>query len=605
MRALLACALLLALAPPARAEEVRRVAVLAGANGAAPGRRPLRYAHRDAQRMADVLARSGGFAAADVHVLLDPTPRALLTTLEQAQATLGPRGVLVFYYSGHADAEALYPSGQPLALSQLKARLDGSAATVTLGIIDACRGGGWTQAKGLAPGPPFQVQVPLELASEGSILVSASSGLEAAHEAEALEGSFFTHHLVAGLSGAADQSGDGEVSVTEAFDYARALTVRDTALVPEGPQHPSFQTRLRGRQDLVLTRVGGGSTLLLEQRDGPLELISLPSGARVLELVQGPRAVTLSVPPGRYLVVRRATVGGGGAAREVTVSGGQPARVTEESLLGVGSRALAAKGPGGVLVSQASTVPKHRLELRLGAGVTHSDSLAAMRVPGWFDPYLGTSTKSFEYEYIGREQLTAPATQLSAILGLSDRLQVSLPALAVAYRLGEVGATEWIPWAGALRWQLTTQDFSYQVGAGVDARHWLGLERSLNFGLRTKSGGAVRFGQQQRLSPDTWIAEVVVGYSHTLGERVTLNLCAAAALNVTYQGRLPRSGAALDEQGFGVALGSVLERGLRPLPLVSVQLTDELTVDLYASIRKKLLSGDFYETYQLGFSWTL
>jgi hypothetical protein len=36
-----------------------------------------------------------------------------------------------------------------------------------------------------------------------------------------------------------------------------------------------------------------------------------------------------------------------------------------------------------------------------------------------------------------------------------------------------------------------------------------------------------------------------------------------------------------------------------------VQLTEGLTVDLYASVRKKLVSGDLYESYLLGLSWTL
>jgi hypothetical protein len=84
------------------------------------------------------------------------------------------------------------------------------------------------------------VQVPLELSGEGSVLIASSSGLERAHESEGLLGSYFTHHFVAGLRGAADPRGDGIVTVTDAFAYAKERTVRDTAAVASEPQHPSF-----------------------------------------------------------------------------------------------------------------------------------------------------------------------------------------------------------------------------------------------------------------------------------------------------------------------------------------------------------------------------
>ena len=140
-------------------------------------------------------------------MLKDPSPETVLATLDRELATLradGGDSLLLFYYSGHADGAALYPAGQPLLFAALRTRLESSAATVRLGIIDACNGGGWTGAKGLHAAPPFAVQVPLELAGEGSVLIASSSGSESAHESEVLLGSYFTHHLVAGLRGAAD-----------------------------------------------------------------------------------------------------------------------------------------------------------------------------------------------------------------------------------------------------------------------------------------------------------------------------------------------------------------------------------------------------------------
>ena len=582
-----------------RAEDPR-VAVIVGANAAAAGRRPLRYAHQDAQRFAAVLEQAGRFAAADVHVLLDPEPEQLL---QQLDAAARQGGLLVFYYSGHADAQALYPNGKRLELSQVRQRLEAGGSAVRVGIIDACRGGGWTQSKGLEAAPAFEL--PSEPTSEGSVLVSASSGLENAHEAEALQGSFFTHHLVAGLAGAADRSGEGEVTVGEAFEYARALTVRDSALISEGPQHPSFHINLRGRQDLVLTRIAESAcALVLEQREGPLQVFSLPSGVRVLELTEGKRTVALSLPAGRYLVVRRSAAGP--LSREVSVVPSHTARILEDSLELSAPQNLASKRFEQLPPSLTSTVPAHQVELKLGAGVIHISESVVVQGSTHFDPYAGTPVdpSRISPERVTREQGTAAITQVSAIVGLTDRLQWSVPLPALAYRFGVAGGREWIAWGGVLRWQLTTIDFAYQLGAGVDLREWVFGGQSLNFGLRGKSGGVRRFTGDGRLSPDTWIAEGVAGYSHTLGDAVTLNLSVAAAMDVTYEGRWPNPAGAVDEQGLGVGIGSVQERGLRSLPLIQVQLTEALTLDLYASIRKKLKSGDLFETYMLGLSWT-
>lgn len=348
---LLSVMLLLLVAPAAvdaaASPPLRRVAVVVGANAAAPGRRPLRFAYNDAARVAEVL-RLAGFADKDVHVLRDPEPAVLLRTLDDARRTLsGTAGetMLVFYYSGHADAASLYPDGQELAMAGLRERLDDPRVGVRIGIIDACRGGGWTGSKGVVPTEAFAVGPPLALSNEGSVLISSSSGLEDAHESEVLEGSFFTHHWNAALRGAGDRDGDGTITLAEAFGYAKELTVRDTALAAETPQHPSFQLNLRGRRDLPLVTMAAATSLVtVEQRIGPLQLVHLDSGLVVLEVPRGQRRIRLAVPPGRYLVRRSAA--SSTYASELTVVAGQETRLREEDLVLVGNPRLAVKGGG-------------------------------------------------------------------------------------------------------------------------------------------------------------------------------------------------------------------------------------------------------------------
>ena len=51
-------------------------------------------------------------------------------------------------------------------------------------------------------------------------MITSSAAREAALESAEIEASFFSHHLISGLRGAADTSGDGLVTLAEAYQYA-------------------------------------------------------------------------------------------------------------------------------------------------------------------------------------------------------------------------------------------------------------------------------------------------------------------------------------------------------------------------------------------------
>src|SRR5207248_10935165 len=61
--------------------------------------------------------------------------------------------------------------------------------------------------------------------------------------------------LAGGVLGGADRSGDGRVTLFEAYAYAYDRTVADTAESAAGAQHPTFSYDLAGNGDLVLTDV--------------------------------------------------------------------------------------------------------------------------------------------------------------------------------------------------------------------------------------------------------------------------------------------------------------------------------------------------------------
>ncbi len=324
----------------------RRIAVLVGANQAIVGRTNLQYAHKDAERLAATLRDVGGFLPEDILVLKDPEPVAILEGIETYQQRLTGNTddtMLLFYFSGHADPQALYSHGKALQLTQLKAKLEGGPAKLRIGIVDACHGGGWTRAKGLVAVDALEVPVTRLLSAEGTALLASSSGLERAHESDVLGASFFTHHFIAGLRGAAEQTAAGEVTLQAAYRYAHERTVRDSALAANEPQHPSYEYNFHGRAEVVLAQLESASSLIdVSQVLGPIQLIQLPSGQTVLELPAGERRVKLAVEPGRYLL-RREQDGGQVYAREVKVEAGKTVEFEEASLSLVAKHALAAK----------------------------------------------------------------------------------------------------------------------------------------------------------------------------------------------------------------------------------------------------------------------
>src|SRR5205823_5089889 len=79
--------------------------------------------------------------------------------------------------------------------------------------------------KGGTPGPSFQIRLDDDdLASTGYVFLTSSAGDELALESPEIHGSFFTHHLISGMLGQADVSGDHRVSLAEAYEYAYART---------------------------------------------------------------------------------------------------------------------------------------------------------------------------------------------------------------------------------------------------------------------------------------------------------------------------------------------------------------------------------------------
>ncbi|MBK7862861.1 MAG: caspase family protein [Archangiaceae bacterium] len=306
MRAVLSrCLPLLLLALPAAADV--RFAVLIGANAGWTNDRPLRHAESDAERVQQALIEVGGFEAQRVVLLRDPDTaevRAQLRRLNDRVRAAGDDALVVFYYSGHADARQLHLRGLPITWDEVVGALRDSPARVRLGLFDACRSGSILGTKGGGPVASFEVRA--EEPVQGLALLTSSGADELSQETRTLQGSVFTHHFVSGLKGAADGNHDGLVTLNELYQYSFERTEADTAATAV-PQRPAFRLELKGQGDLVLARLVSASAGVVLPR-GEARRYVITDALEWHLVAEGRSApgadVKLMLKPGAYKVKR-------------------------------------------------------------------------------------------------------------------------------------------------------------------------------------------------------------------------------------------------------------------------------------------------------------
>ena len=286
----------------------RRFAIVAGANRGPADRVALRYAVADADRFAKVVTGMGGVAPDDCVVLREPTRIAFLDALAavktraDASRASGGRVDVVVYFSGHADDRGLMLGREMLPYAELRSALADVAADVGITILDACASGAITRLKGGKPHPAFLTDASSQI--KGYAFLTSSSENEAAQESERLQGSFFTQALLTGLRGAADVSGDGQVTLGEAYQFAFAETLAQTTSTQGGAQHPAYDIKMAGTGDVVLTDVRQTSATLVLGPDYDGRFVVLgPRRQLVAELVKPfGRTIELGLEPGEYEV---------------------------------------------------------------------------------------------------------------------------------------------------------------------------------------------------------------------------------------------------------------------------------------------------------------
>jgi hypothetical protein len=393
---------LLGLASGAQAE-TRRLAILVGNNVGTGTRPPLRFAEEDVNRLAGVLTELGGLERSDLWTVKGGSVQSVKQALLEIQQRIlawrrrpDQRAVVMFYFSGHSDGLSLELGRGRLPFIEVRRMLGETAADVRLAIVDTCRAGGLLAVKGGTPGPAFEVHLADNLSSTGEAFITSSAADESALESEEIRGSFFSHHLISGLRGAADASGDGQVTLAEAYQYAFARTVSATANTVIGPQHPGYDYNLSGRGDVVLTRLQRPSALL-ETPAGfdRLLLVDRRRGEVVVEL--GPRAARrVAVAAGRYRL--HAWRAGQLFGTDLVVEAGEVRLVPSAALIAVSPQAGVSKGPSAELSASAADTASHQraptLALLVGAGYEGAVAGSLRGLPGMRLGLSGTARRS-------------------------------------------------------------------------------------------------------------------------------------------------------------------------------------------------------------------
>jgi hypothetical protein len=330
---LLALLILLAAGPLDAAEGVTRFAVVVGSNHGAAGSPDLLYARDDARLVQRVLAEVGGVAEGDRVLLADPDPDTLRRAVQAVERRIddanarGSSTQLVLYYSGHATTRGLELGPDLLPLDEVRAWLRDSHAGLRLGVIDACFSGAIARQKGSRPAEAFPLALDDRLsgrehAVSGYAILTSSSAHEVSQESDLLGGSVFTHHVLAGLRGDADYTGDRRVTLGELTTYAHERSLPGDAAWPQD-QHPTVDLGLRGTGDPVLTDLTAADASLVlpapldgnvvvVHRDGDYLLAELDKHAghaRALAVEPGTLDVYLRRPTGVQLATLRVAPG--------------------------------------------------------------------------------------------------------------------------------------------------------------------------------------------------------------------------------------------------------------------------------------------------------
>jgi hypothetical protein len=447
MKAVLAIVVSFLLLAPARASAdvaIQRFLLVIGANAGGADRAKLQYAISDAERFARVMSELGGVPPANEIVLKQPRLKDVLAALDvlstrldaARRSTPAARTEVIVYYSGHADEQGLLLGLDRYAYPELRDRLDRLPADVRIAVLDACASGAFTRLKGGRKRPAFLVDRSANM--RGHAFLTSSAATESAQESDRIRASYFTHYLISGFRGAADLSGDGRITLSEAYHFAFNETLGRTVDTRGGAQHPSYDINLSGSGDVVMTDVRQTTATLVlgEDLDGRF-FVRNASQELVVELYKpSGRKVQLGLEPGTYEV--RLERNKTSMLAKTKIEDGATFALEPKQFGPVALEATRRRGGEGVPLAVAG---RSRFAFRIGATYPPFDDYLRS-----FD--LSTTFTSLQFTHYLREDLALTAS-FSRLGGFRSPLEWENTLFGGNYDLFSVPVgVQWNPFAG-------------------------------------------------------------------------------------------------------------------------------------------------------------
>ena len=200
-----------------------------------PGLTQLTAPARDVEDFASVLRDSEICAFDTVNILMNQSASIVIAAIDEFFDQKKYDDLLVLYFSGHGIRDefgSLYLAFKDTLASRLRRTaikaadisevMDQSRSKRQVLILDCCNSGAFP------PGAKAEIGGTMGLIKafqgNGRFVLTASNAIQFAYEGKAVmsetENSLFTHFLVKGLQGEADNNGDGNIAVDELYDYA-------------------------------------------------------------------------------------------------------------------------------------------------------------------------------------------------------------------------------------------------------------------------------------------------------------------------------------------------------------------------------------------------
>jgi hypothetical protein len=205
------------------------------------------HAEKDAAVFAEYAKTTLGVPEAHIRVLTGQRAgRADLASMIEEwlpRNAKQPGGKVYFFFSGHGapdpetgdaylvpyDADPAYIKTRGLSVRSLYASLEALPNQQAYVFLDACFSGSGDRSV-IAAGTRPLVPVKTPESAGGVISLTASAARETTGAARDAAHGLFTRHLLAGLAGAADANGDGDITLTELAGHVREKVSSDARL---------------------------------------------------------------------------------------------------------------------------------------------------------------------------------------------------------------------------------------------------------------------------------------------------------------------------------------------------------------------------------------